>query len=156
MSVKKSLVCLPVLGLLAACAMGGGGADVGGGPVVGEKQPKPPVTDDNSRLLALSVGAVAGSQLGGNVGRQLTGTDRARMQESTQRALETGTSGEAVFWNNADSGNSGSTTPQARFTTSGGTTCREFQQSITVGGENATAYGTACRQPDGHWMVVSG
>ena len=150
MSFKKSLAALPVLVLLAACAAGGGG-----GPVTEEK-PAPPLPDDDSRLLALSVGAIAGSQLGGNVGRQLTSADKTQMQESTQRALETGVNGQAVHWANEKSGNAGSTTPQARFTTSGGTTCREFQQSVTVGGDNATAYGTACRQPDGRWMVVSG
>jgi surface antigen len=124
--------------------------------VVEEQKPAPPLPEDDSRLLALSVGAIAGSQLGGNVGRQLSGTDKALMQESTQRALETGTSGDAVHWGNQKSGNSGSTTPQARFTTSGGASCREFQQSVTVASQNATAYGTACRQADGRWMVVSG
>ena len=33
--------------------------------------------------------------------------------------------------------------------------CREFQQTITVGGRTETAYGTACRQPDGDWKIVS-
>jgi len=150
-SPRKSLIALPLLTLLAACAAGGGG----GGPAV-EGRPAPPLPTDDTRLLALSVGTLAGSQLGGNMGRRLTDADRAQMQASTQRALESGRNGEAVHWTNARSGNTGSTTPQARFTTSDGTTCREFQQAVTVEGENATAYGTACRQPDGRWTVVSG
>ena len=32
--------------------------------------------------------------------------------------------------------------------------CREFQQTITVGGETQEAYGTTCQQPDGRWKVV--
>ena len=37
-----------------------------------------------------------------------------------------------------------------------GTYCREFQQTVTVGGRTEEAYGTACRQPDGSWKIVSG
>jgi hypothetical protein len=32
--------------------------------------------------------------------------------------------------------------------------CREFQQTITVGGETQEAYGTTCQQPDGRWKVM--
>jgi hypothetical protein len=32
--------------------------------------------------------------------------------------------------------------------------CREFQQTITVGGKPQAAYGTTCQQPDGSWKVV--
>src|SRR5262249_36975139 len=32
--------------------------------------------------------------------------------------------------------------------------CREFQQTIIVGGQRENAYGTACRQADGSWRVV--
>lgn len=34
-------------------------------------------------------------------------------------------------------------------------TCREFQQKILIDGKEQSAYGTACRQPDGSWRVVS-
>ena len=32
--------------------------------------------------------------------------------------------------------------------------CREFQQTITVGGQSQQGYGTACRQPDGSWEMI--
>ena len=32
--------------------------------------------------------------------------------------------------------------------------CREFQQTITIGGQPQRAYGTACRQADGTWRIV--
>jgi surface antigen len=35
-----------------------------------------------------------------------------------------------------------------------GTYCREFQQTITVGGQTQEGYGTACKQPDGAWKIV--
>lgn len=34
--------------------------------------------------------------------------------------------------------------------------CREYQRSVNVGGHLQESYGTACRQPDGAWKVVSG
>lgn len=33
--------------------------------------------------------------------------------------------------------------------------CREFQQTVMIGGRSESAYGTACLQPDGAWEVVS-
>mgnify|MGYP003386597244 CR=1 FL=1 len=33
--------------------------------------------------------------------------------------------------------------------------CREYQRNVTVGNRNEQSYGTACRQPDGAWKVVS-
>jgi surface antigen len=32
--------------------------------------------------------------------------------------------------------------------------CREFTQSVTVGGKTEQAFGRACRQPDGAWKIV--
>lgn len=33
--------------------------------------------------------------------------------------------------------------------------CREFQQTVQIGGQLEQAYGTACMQPDGSWQVTS-
>jgi hypothetical protein len=33
-------------------------------------------------------------------------------------------------------------------------TCREYQGSVTVGGQTQPSYGTACLQPDGSWRIV--
>lgn len=33
--------------------------------------------------------------------------------------------------------------------------CREYQRDVRVGGHMEQSYGTACRQPDGSWKVVS-
>lgn len=33
--------------------------------------------------------------------------------------------------------------------------CREFQETVMIGGKPQKAYGTACRQPDGTWKRVS-
>ena len=33
--------------------------------------------------------------------------------------------------------------------------CREFQTTITIDGREQPGYGTACRQSDGSWKIVS-
>ena len=48
----------------------------------------------------------------------------------------------------------GSVTPLRTTETAQNNVCREFQQTITVGGETRQGYGTACRQPDGSWRIV--
>ena len=35
------------------------------------------------------------------------------------------------------------------------TYCREYTSTATVGGRPVETYGTACRQPDGSWKIVS-
>ena len=40
------------------------------------------------------------------------------------------------------------------YKTESGQYCREYQQTITVGGKTEQGYGRACRQPDGSWRIV--
>lgn len=37
----------------------------------------------------------------------------------------------------------------------GGEYCREYTKPVRIGGERQESYGTACRQPDGSWRIVS-
>lgn len=32
--------------------------------------------------------------------------------------------------------------------------CREYMQKVNIGGREETAYGKACRQPDGQWKII--
>ena len=99
-------------------------------------------------------GVLLGGLLGGAIGDSLDQRDRQLAQQANQRALETYKVGQASTWTNPDSGHSGSITPTKTFQNNQGQYCREYQQTVTVGGETEQAYGTACRQPDGSWRVV--
>jgi len=46
-------------------------------------------------------------------------------------------------------------TPTRTYQTASGSYCREFTQTIVVGGRTEEGYGTACRQPDGSWQIVN-
>lgn len=106
------------------------------------------------KLVATALGAVAGAWLGNEVGKSLDNADRAAMRRTSQSSLETAKTGTTASWSNPDSGNSGTITPTKTYQASSGEYCREYQQTVTVGGKTEQAYGTACRQPDGSWKIV--
>lgn len=70
-----------------------------------------------------------------------------------QAALETTRSGTVTQWQNPDGGTVETIVPKPAFQ-SGGTVCREFTKTVTIGGTQQQAYGTACRQPDGTWKLA--
>lgn len=105
---------------------------------------------------AMVIGALAGGFLGNAVGRSMDVRDQRAYGRAQYQALEYGPSGEPEYWHNPDSGNYGYVTPAPAYERGPGQYCREYQQTITVGGRAEKAYGTACRQPDGTWQIVNG
>ena len=103
---------------------------------------------------AIAASVIGGALLGGLAGNLLDERDRRMANDAAQRALETAPSGKPVAWTNPDSGHSGTVTP-VRTYESNGRFCREFQQTVTIGGRPEDSFGTACRQPDGSWRIVS-
>lgn len=99
-------------------------------------------------------GALLGGLAGGVIGNQLDNRDKRMAAEAAQKAFESNRTGQASVWNNPDSGHSGSITPTRTYQQNG-QYCREYKQTISVGGQNENAYGTACRQPDGTWKIQS-
>jgi surface antigen len=126
-------------GLLGAAAGGLAGAQIGKG---------------SGQLAATAAGVLLGGLLGSQAGASLDRADVAYASRTTQRTLEEVPTGHASTWRNPDSGAAGTITPTRTYQTAGGQYCREFQQSITVGGKTEEGFGTACRQPDGSWRIV--
>jgi surface antigen len=138
--------------------MGGGGitkSDVGtvggavAGAVIGSK-----IGGGSGRTAAIALGTLLGAGIGHEVGASLDRADMAYYNQTQQQALETGQAGQTLPWNNPETGNSGSFTPSNYYQTAEGSYCREFNQTINVGGKSQQAYGTACRQEDGSWKIV--
>lgn len=107
------------------------------------------------KVAIIAAGTLAGAYIGREIGRSLDRADRQAMQQRTQYSLESTRSGTTSNWHNPDSGNSGTITPQPAYTSKKKEYCREYQQTVTVGGKTETAYGTACRQPDGTWRITN-
>ena len=100
-------------------------------------------------------GTLLGALVGSEVGRSLDKADKLAMGRTTQTTLESQPSGTTSTWSNPDSGNRGTVTPTSTYQAADGRYCREFNQTVTIGGQTEDAYGKACRQPDGTWQIVN-
>jgi len=153
---KTLLATIGLTVLLAACQadnMGTketvgtlGGAAAGGlvGSTIGK---------GSGRVAATAAGVVLGGWLGNEIGSSLDKADRAELNSATNRAYSAPI-GQQITWNNPQSGTAGTITPMRDGYANDGTYCREFQQTITIGGQQQQAYGRACQQPDGSWKIV--
>lgn len=107
-------------------------------------------------MLAMLAGllAVAGGAWGQVEG--LAASERMVMSDTFQYALENNRTNQAAEWANPDAGRSGTVVPVRTYSDAAGRPCREFVTTVTIGGRQERAFGTACRQPDGVWRIVAG
>jgi surface antigen len=154
---RISLVCAIVLSLATAgCTtddwgqkqtLGTGIGAVGGG-LLGSQ-----VGKGRGQLWATGAGVLLGALVGSEIGRSLDEADRAAMNNAQSQAYQAPI-GEPISWNNPESGHHGTIVATRDGTSSAGRYCREYQQTIEVGGQKQSGYGTACQQPDGSWEIV--
>lgn len=160
----QKFIAIAITGtLLSACQQGPGGqqgniftkenigtaAGAVGGAWAGSN-----VGKGKGQIVGIAAGTLLGAFVGKSIGASLDRADMAYYDRTSQQSLETAKTGQTSNWSNPDSGNSGTITPTKTFRADNGSYCREYQQSITVGGKTEEAFGTACRQPDGSWKVV--
>ena len=158
MKFKSILVAVTLAALTAACAQNGGqygtkqtigglgGAALGGwaGSTIG---------GGSGKLAATAAGVLIGALIGSEIGRTMDELDKQKAERAYTQAT-TAPVGQTISWSNPDTGNYGSVTPTREGTKQGsGEYCREFQQTVVVGGNQEEAYGVACRKPDGQWEI---
>lgn len=164
MNMHKKLLAVAVVSMvLAGCAnTGNGPGEFGankttaggllgavGGAVAGAQFGK-----GTGQLAATAAGTLLGALIGSEVGKSLDKADQQYAQRAQQQA-QAAPIGQTIVWSNPDSGHTGSITPvREGHIPATGEYCREYQQTVQVGGQSQKAYGTACRQPDGSWKVV--
>jgi len=78
--------------------------------------------------------------------------EQQRLHEEAQIRATMAAVGESVIWQDGNASGSVMTTRIGASTS--GRQCREFQQTVTIGGRSEQAYGTACLQPDGAWEIM--
>jgi surface antigen len=104
------------------------------------------------RIASLSLLLLALSACAGTSWRDaLTPDDRSAMTRAMQTALESNRTGEGTNWANPAGGALGTVTP-TRTWRSGESDCRDYQQTVTVGGTTRLGYGSACRAANGVWI----
>lgn len=118
--------------------VGGGvlGAQIGGG---------------HGRTAAIIAGTLLGALIGREIGRSVDRTDELM----AQHVLEQNRTGQPTTWINPDTQNQVTVVPTKTFQQPSGQYCREYTTEVVIGGKTESAYGTACRQPDGAWKIVS-
>ena len=142
------LVTLPLLGGCATKMQTGTaiGALTGGALAYGLGQ------DSQNKELWTVLGISLGAMVGSNIGQQLDERDRILMGQTFNHTMEKAPINATGQWQNPDTGHGGSVTPTRTFETQTGP-CREFTQTVSIGGKTEEAYGTACRQADGSWKI---
>ncbi len=104
---------------------------------------------------AIAAATIGGILVGGLVGNLLDERDKRLAAQAAQKAFESAPTGQAVAWQNPDSGHSGTVTVTKTYQATSGSYCRQYETSVNIGGKLENAHGTACRQPDGTWKIVS-
>jgi surface antigen len=120
------------------------GGAIGGvaGGVLGSQ-----VGKGDGRLAATAAGVVIGVLVGGAIGRSMDEADQACVGQ----VLEHMDDRRPVRWaHNGDY----TVVPLRTFESEAGY-CREYQTRAVIGGRTQTAYGRACRQPDGAWRIMN-
>lgn len=146
--MRQILIALATLGLLSiGCAtrqqtgaVVGAGAGGAAGAAVTEGHP-----------VGILLGAIFGAALGSEIGRTLDEYDRRRAAV----ILESNRTYEPGAWTNPDTGQAYRMTPVRTYRDERGP-CREFRMEAQVGDGWEEVYGTACRQADGSWQIISG
>lgn len=159
-NIKNSSLVIILSLILTSCAGDGqkGISKQGGGAVLGAVAGGllgSTLGKGRGKLLGASAGALIGAFAGSQVGKSLDAQDKMLAEKTSQNVLESQASGSKVEWKNPDTGNSGSVTPTRTFKNREGRYCREYTQEVKIGDQIEKAYGTACRQPDGHWKIIS-
>jgi surface antigen len=156
MKIKMLVVAVLIAFTTAACQDGRygtkqtigalGGAAAGG--LLGAQ-----VGHGRGQLAATAAGALLGALIGSEIGRSMDEVDRMRAEQAYGQA-QNAPLNETIAWDNPNTGNYGTVTPVREGTRpSTGEYCREFQQTVVIGGQQEDAYGVACRQPDGSWAI---
>ena len=128
-----------ITGGLAGAALGGLlGAQFGSG---------------TGQMAGAAAGVLIGALLGSEIGHSMDEVDRMRANEAVVQSYDAPL-GEQISWNNPATGYSGSVTPTRDGTSGSGSYCREYYETVSIGGKTEDAYGVACRQPDGTWRIV--
>lgn len=105
-------------------------------------------------------GVLAGALIGGIVGNQVGQYMDRQDQINMQSAIINTPVDQEASWTSDRPGPNGqpvtyTVRPTRVYRTLNHRYCREYQTTVSIGGQLKKAYGKACRKPDGSWRIVS-
>lgn len=153
---KTRFVALALTGvLLAGCASNGqmgdkqaGGTVLGalGGAAIGSA-----FGSGSGKLASVAAGAILGGLVGNAIGAQMDAEDRRQMEGAYYSAIASGT---PARWRNDRTGNYGDVVVERPVYVRSGPVCRNYTNTVYIGGRPEIMRGQACRNPDGTWSPV--
>jgi surface antigen len=127
-------------------ASGGLGANATGGLLAAPDPTMPPAT---------APVRMEGRLLDGPYVPLLNKDDFERARHAALTAFESTPSGQTTIWRNPTNGHWGTLTPTRTYQDASGRYCREYRQTVTLGGQEHQGNGSACREPDAVWRIMS-
>lgn len=158
-TLKTCAWLVVITGMLSSCAPNEAGktnkTQVGtiGGAVAGALIGST-IGGGSGKAVAIMAGAALGGFAGHAIGSSMDKADILAMQNAQASALEHNRTGSGTSWSNPDTGASGTVTPTRTYVSERGQNCREYTQTVKIGGKSEQAFGKACRRSDGSWEIV--
>jgi len=151
--VRGCLVAVTLVLALADCQAGGSGPDTAVGSPRGAVAGSRPAAADESAAARAAAGARLDGLLGAGIARALDSGSQVLQADTIDRTLEIAPPGAVATWSNPRNGAHGTVKLVRSYLSPAGDYCREFEQTVTIGGRLRQSQGTACRQPDGTWRM---
>lgn len=123
-------------------ALLGGAAGAAAGSTIGS---------GDGRLAAIIGGTVLGALVGGSIGRHMDEVD----QSCVAQVMEYADTGETIVWDDPSRRETYRVTPIRSFQPAPDRYCREYTAIAVIDGRRQRTHGTACREEDGRWRLVS-
>ncbi len=124
------------------------GAVMGGviGGVIGNK-----TSSRDNKTLGTVAGSLIGVVVGKEIGRNMDNADA----QCTNQVLERAPDGQAIIWDNPNTGHRYSVIPYETYRQEDGRYCRKYRAAIKAGSSTKYYGETACRTDDGVWAKLS-
>ena len=98
------------------------------------------------QIVATAAGAVVGAYLGNKIGQSMDETDQLKQQQAMAASQPT-------TWT-SQNGNTYTVKPHKTYVQNN-EVCRQYTTTAVIEGKTENITGTACKQPNGTWKVVS-
>jgi len=140
-----ALIIALALGISGCTTIGTSSSVVGG--FAGSQPRKPAPAAGQAIINALGGGLVAGAS------GQLSSQERIQALEAEYKALEYAQAGQPTVWGDLQ-GRRGEVRAATPYRV-GSQDCRQYAHTIVLGGQPQVLRGTACRNSDGTWSLLT-
>lgn len=129
------------------------GTLIGGatGAVIGSQ-----IGKGKGQIASVAIGTLLGAMVGNTIGRQMDEHDRAMANRTAHYVLETQPDNTRRAWRNPNTNHHGDfTVTRTTEYPDSHQICRDFQQTVTIDGQQEVVHGRACRDaldPNGKWV----